>query len=63
MNRKMLRSVGVNLHEDKDALKQIGWYEERKKMLKCIKGKPLSMQKTILKAYEERYLMRDKKLH
>lgn len=63
MNRKMLRSVGVNLHEDKDALKQIGWYEERKKMLKCIKGKPLSMQKTILKAYEERYLIRDKELH
>ena len=63
MNKKMLRSVGVNLHEDKDALKQIGWYEERKKMLKCIKGKPLSMQKTILKAYEERYLIRDKELH
>lgn len=63
MNRKMLRSVGVDLHEDKDALKQIGWYEERKKMLKCIKGKPLSMQKTILKAYEERYLIRDKELH
>jgi hypothetical protein len=59
----MLRSVGVDLHEDKDALKQIGWYEERKKMLKCIKGKPLSMQKTILKAYEERYLIRDKELH
>jgi len=63
MNKKMLRSVGVNLHEDKDALKQIGWYEERKKMLEFIKGKPLSMQKTILKAYEERYLIRDKELH
>lgn len=63
MNKKMLRSVGVNLHEDKDALKQIGWYEERKKMLEFIKGKPLSMQKTILKAYEERYLIRDKNLH
>jgi len=63
MNRKMLRSVGVDLHEDKDALKQIGWYEERKKMSECIKGKPLSIQKTILKAYEERYLIRDKELH
>ena len=50
MNRKMLRSVGVDLHKDKDALKQIGWYGERKKMLKCIKGKPLSMQKVILRA-------------
>jgi hypothetical protein len=39
MNRKMLRSVGVDLHKDKNALKQIGWYKERKKMLKCIKGK------------------------
>jgi hypothetical protein len=63
MNRKMLRSVGVDLHKDKDALKQIGWYEERKKMLKCIKRKPLSMQKVILKAYEERYVMRDEDLH
>ena len=59
----MLRSVGVDLHEDKDALKQIGWYEERKKMLKNIKGKPLSMQKAILKAYEERYVMQDEDLH
>lgn len=63
MNRRMLRSVGVDLHEDKEALDQIGWYEERKKMSKCIKGKPLSLQKTILKAYEERYLIRDKELH
>lgn len=63
MNKKMLRSVGVDLHEDKDALKQIGWYEERKKMLKNIKGKPLSMQKAILKAYEERYVMQDEDLH
>jgi hypothetical protein len=39
MNRRMLRSVGVDLHKDKDALKQIGWHKERKKMLKCIKGK------------------------
>ena len=53
MNRKMLRSVGVDLHKDKNALKQIGWYKERKKMLKNIKGKSLSMQKAILKAYEE----------
>ena len=59
----MLRSVGVDLHEDKEALKQIGWYEERKKMLKNIKGKPLSMQKAILKAYEERYVMQDEELH
>jgi hypothetical protein len=63
MNRKMLRSVGVDLHKDKDALKQIGWYGARKKMLKCIKGKPLSMQKVILRAYEERYVMRDEYLH
>jgi hypothetical protein len=63
MNKKMLRSVGVDLHEDKEALKQIGWYEERKKMLKNIKGKPLSMQKAILKAYEERYVMQDEELH
>lgn len=63
MNRKMLRSVGVDLHEDKDALKQIGWYKERKKMLKCIKGKQLSIQKAILRAYEERYVMRNKDLH
>ncbi len=63
MNRKMLRSVGVDLHEDKEALKQIGWYEERNKMSKCIKGKPLSMQKLILKAYEERYVMQDEELH
>jgi hypothetical protein len=39
MNRRMLRSVGVDLHKDKNALKQIGWHKERKKMLKCIKGK------------------------
>jgi hypothetical protein len=32
-------------------------------MLKNIKGKPLSMQKAILKAYEERYVMRDEDLH
>lgn len=63
MNKKMLRSVGVDLHRDKDALKQIGWHEERKKMLKNIKGKPLSMQKAILKAYEERYVMQDEELH
>jgi hypothetical protein len=63
MNRRMLRSVGVDLHKDKNALKQIGWHEERKKMLKCIKGKPLSMQKAILKAYEERYVMQDEELH
>jgi hypothetical protein len=63
MNRKMLRSVGVDLHKDKNALKQIGWYKERKKMLKNIKGKSLSMQKAILKAYEERYVMRDEDLH
>lgn len=63
MNRRMLRSVGVDLHRDKDALKQIGWYEERKKMLKGIKGKPLSMQKKILRAYEKRYVIRDKELH
>ena len=63
MNKKMLRSVGVDLHKDKDALKQIGWHKERKKMLKCIKGKPLSIQKIILKAYEERYVMRDEYLH
>jgi len=63
MNKKMLRSVGVDLHKDKEALKQIGWYEERKKMLKCIKGKPLSIQKAILKTYEERYVMQDKELH
>ena len=63
MNRRMLRSVGVDLHKDKNALKQIGWYKERKKMLKCIKGKPLSMQKAILKAYEERYVMQDEELH
>ena len=59
----MLRSVGVDLHKDKNALKQIGWYKERKKMLKNIKGKSLSMQKAILKAYEERYVMRDEDLH
>ena len=59
----MLRSVGVDLHEDKEALKQIGWHEERKKMLKNIKGKTLSMQKAILKAYEERYVMQDEELH
>jgi hypothetical protein len=63
MNKRMLRSVGVDLHKDKDALKQIGWHKERKKMLKCIKGKLLSMQKAILRAYEERYVMRDKDLH
>jgi hypothetical protein len=63
MNRKMLRRAGVDLHKDKEALKQIGWYGERKKMLKSIKRKPLSMQKAILKAYEERYVMQDKKLH
>jgi hypothetical protein len=63
MNRRMLRSVGVDLHKDKNALKQIGWYKERKKMLKCIKGKTLSMQKIILRAYEERYVMRDEDLH
>jgi hypothetical protein len=63
MNRRMLRSVGVDLHRDKDALKQIGWYEERKKMLEGIKGKPLSMQKIILRAYEKRYVIRDKELH
>jgi hypothetical protein len=63
MNKKMLRSVGVDLHKDKEALKQIGWHEERKKMLKCIKEKPLSIQKAILKAYEERYVMQDEKLH
>ena len=63
MNRKMLRRAGVDLHKDKEALKQIGWYGERKKMLKSIKRKPLSMQKAILKAYEERYVMQDEELH
>jgi hypothetical protein len=63
MNKKMLRRAGVDLHKDKEALKQIGWYGERKKMLKSIKRKPLSMQKAILKAYEERYVMQDEELH
>jgi hypothetical protein len=63
MNKRMLRRLDVDVHKDIDALKQIGWYEERKKMLKCIKGKPLSMQKTILRAYEEKFIIMDKKLH
>ena len=46
--------LNVDLHKDKEALKQLGWYEERKRMLECIKGKPLSIQKAILKAYEEK---------
>jgi hypothetical protein len=32
-------------------------------MLKCIKGKPLSMQKAILRAYEEKFIIMDEKLH
>jgi hypothetical protein len=55
--------LDVDVHKDIDALKQIGWYEERKKMLKCIKGKPLSMQKAILRAYEEKFIIMDEKLH
>jgi hypothetical protein len=63
MNKRMLRMLDVDIHKDIDALKQIGWYEERKKMLKCIKGKPLSMQKAILRAYEEKFIIMDEKLH
>ena len=30
MNKRMLRRLDVDVHKDIDALKQIGWYEERK---------------------------------
>jgi hypothetical protein len=53
----MLLMLDVDIHKDKKALEHIGWYEERKKMLECIKGKPLSIQKEILKAYEEKFGM------
>ena len=60
----MLLRAGLDVHQvDKDVLKKIGWYEERKKMSDCIKEKPLSIQKAILRAYKERYVMRDEKLN
>lgn len=53
MNRRILKELNVNIHEDFDALEKLAFFEEREKTLKCIKGKPLSVQKEILKSYDE----------
>jgi hypothetical protein len=60
MNRRILKELGVNIHEDEHALDLLCWENERKKTLDCIKGKPLSVQKQILKAYDERLMLFEK---
>lgn len=53
MNRRILKELGVNIHKDEIALELLYWEDERKRTLDCIKGKPLSIQKQILKDYDE----------
>ena len=62
MNRRILKELGVNMHEDEYALDLLYYEDERKRTLECIKNKPLSIQKQILKAYDKR-LMLFEKLH
>jgi len=62
MNRRILKELGINIHEDEYALDLLYYEDERKRTLECIKNKPLSIQKKILKAYDER-LMLFEKLH
>jgi hypothetical protein len=57
MNRRTLKELGVSIHEDEYALDLLYWEDERKRTLECIKGKPLSIQKQILKAYDERLML------